>query len=114
CGEVDCQPSYTGAQVPSLPAFQTTTSTYIQKVAANRSLELDGSRQEWNRLSLANGARVRFAAPGNYRLHKIELAPRAVLELMPGDYWVEKLTLGSDARLQPVGSGTVRLHLAYN
>src|SRR5690606_29435207 len=51
---------------------------------------------------------------GNYRLHKIELAPRAVLELMPGDYWVEKLTLGSDARLQPVGSGTVRLHLAYN
>src|SRR5690606_14867497 len=33
------------------------------------------------------------------------------LELAPGDYWIEKLTLGPGARLLPSGEGTVRLHL---
>ena len=114
CDAQHCQPSFDTIEVPTLPAYRKTTSSFAQTVRAKRSLELDGSRQEWHRLSLAAGARVRFSQPGEYRLSKVSLAHRAVLELAPGDYWIESLDLGSEARLQPIGNGTVRLHLLNN
>ena len=114
CDAQHCQPSFDTVEVPTLPAYRKTTSSFTQTVPAKRSLEFDGSRQEWHRLSLAAGARVRFSQPGEYRLSKVSLAHRAVLELAPGDYWIESLDLGSEARLQPIGNGTVRLHLLNN
>ena len=114
CGSQNCQASFKTVEVPALPAVLKTSSSFAQTVAAKRSLELDDSRQEWGRLSLAAGAKVRFATPGQYRLRKVSLAHRAVLELAPGDYWIESLELGSEARVQPIGNGTVRLHVAYD
>jgi hypothetical protein len=114
CGTQDCQASFTPAQVPAMPAFRATSSNVKQDVAYAGSLTLDGSRKEWQRLNVNGMAKVRFNVAGEYLLKELELGYRSTLELAPGDYWVDKLTLGSESKIVPIGTGTVRLHVLKN
>ncbi|MDG9925148.1 MULTISPECIES: thrombospondin type 3 repeat-containing protein [unclassified Pseudomonas] len=111
CGAQNCQASYSTVAVPALPTFLKTTDGYRQDVGFAGSVVLDGSRKEWARLAVGGMAKARFATPGTYRLRELEVGYRGILELAPGDYWIEKLTLASEARVLPIGQGTVRLHL---
>ncbi|MDP2745354.1 thrombospondin type 3 repeat-containing protein [Pseudomonas sp.] len=97
-----------------MSAFLKTTDSFRQDVSYAGSAVLNGSRKEWARLSVGGMASVRFSASGVYRLRELEVGYRGTLELAPGDYWVEKLTLGSEARVLPIGNGTVRLHVLGN
>ncbi|WP_350447306.1 hypothetical protein ABS648_29670 [Pseudomonas solani] len=114
CGTQDCQPSYTPAPVPQLPAFLKTGSSFNQDLGYGATQVMDGSRTEWRRLNVAGMATARFTKPGAYRLRELEVGYRGTLELSAGDYWIEKLTLASEARIVPRGAGTVRLHVAQN
>jgi len=114
CGTHDCQAAFTSAVVPSMPAFLKTTDGFRQDIAFTGNAVFDGARKEWARLSVGGMARARFATSGVYRLRELEVGYRGTLELAPGDYWVERLTLGSEARLLPIGNGTVRLHVLGN
>ncbi|WP_236213875.1 thrombospondin type 3 repeat-containing protein [Metapseudomonas otitidis] len=114
CGTQDCQPSYTPALVPQLPVFLKTGSNFNQDLGYGATQVMDGSRTEWRRLNVAGMATARFTKPGAYRLREVEVGYRGILELSAGDYWIEKLTLGSEARIVPRGTGTVRLHVAQN
>ncbi len=114
CGTQDCQPSYTPAPVPQLPAFLKTGSSFNQDLGYGATQVMDGSRTEWRRLNVAGMATARFTKPGAYRLREVEVGYRGTLELSAGDYWIEKLTLASEARIVPRGAGTVRLHVAQN
>jgi hypothetical protein len=111
CGSQDCQPSFSGAPAPALPAFRTSTDGFNQSVPFAGQVRLDGSRKQWGRLDLGGLSRTTLNAPGEYRLRELNLGYQAVLELAPGDYWIERLTIGSAARIQPIGNGTVRLHV---
>ncbi len=114
CGTQDCQPSYTPAPVPQLPAFLKTGSSFNQDLGYGATQVMDGSRTEWRRLNVAGMATARFTKPGAYRLRELDVGYRGTLELSAGDYWIEKLTLASEARIVPRGAGTVRLHVAQN
>ncbi|WP_205881588.1 thrombospondin type 3 repeat-containing protein [Pseudomonas argentinensis] len=114
CGSQDCQASFTPASVPALPAFRTTNNSFRQDVGFASSLTLDASRKEWQRLSVGGLAKARFNVAGEYLLKDVELGYRATLELAPGDYWIDRLTLGSEAKIVPIGTGTVRLHVRSN
>ncbi|WP_374979368.1 thrombospondin type 3 repeat-containing protein [Pseudomonas solani] len=114
CGTQDCQPSYTPAPVPQLPAFLKTGSSFNQDLGYGATQVMDGSRTEWRRLNVAGMATARFTKPGAYRLRELEVGYRGTLELSAGDYWIEKLTLASEARIVLRGAGTVRLHVAQN
>src|SRR5690606_13154700 len=110
CVSSHCQASSVASQVPTLPEFLSTQDSYRQSIPLGASAVLDG-RTEWARLDVAGLAKARFAAPGSYRLRELVVGDLGALELAPGDYWIEKLTLGPGARLLPSGEGTVRLHL---
>ena len=114
CGTQDCQASFIPAQVPAMPAFRATSSTFKQEVAYAGNLTLDASRKEWKRLNVRGMAKVRFNIAGEYLLKELELGYRSTLELAPGDYWIDKLTLGSESKIVPIGTGTVRLHVLKN
>ncbi len=114
CGTQDCQASFSPAQVPAMPSFRATSSTFKQDVAYAGNLTLDGSRKEWQRLNVNGTAKVRFNVAGEYLLKELELGYRSNLELAPGDYWIDKLTLGSESKITPIGTGTVRLHVLKN
>ncbi|YAI04766.1 hypothetical protein ACUDA4_01560 [Pseudomonas aeruginosa] len=114
CGTQDCQAALTSAVVPLMPTFLKTTDSFRQDIPYAGNALLDGTRKEWARLSVGGMASVRFGSSGVYRLRELEVGYRGTLELAPGDYWVEKLTLGSEARLLPSGGGTVRLHVLGN
>ncbi|WP_443190688.1 thrombospondin type 3 repeat-containing protein [Pseudomonas indica] len=115
CGSSDCQASFTPARVPAMPAFLKTTDGFRQDVPFAGSVTLDGSRKEWARLTVGGLASARFTTAGSYRLRELEVGYRGTLELAPGDYWIEKLIVGTEARILPLaGSGTVRLHVLNN
>lgn len=103
CGTQDCRAAFTSAVVPALPAFLKTADGFRQDITSASNAVLDGSRKEWGRLSVGAMASARFATAGVYRLRELEVGYRGTLELAPGDYWVETLTLGSEARLLPTG-----------
>lgn len=111
CDTQACLASGRLASLPGLPQFLTTASSFRQDVEPQGFLELDGARTEWAGLRIGKQGRVRFGVPGEYRLGALDLGAQATLELTPGDYWVESLRLGSAARIQPIGGGTVRLHV---
>ncbi|TBV01909.1 hypothetical protein DNK34_20030 [Pseudomonas dryadis] len=111
CGSQHCQPSHSPAPVAALPPFLESSSDFNQDLPYAGSVVLDGSRSQWHRLNVSSMATVRFSEPGEYRLRELAVGYGGVVELAPGDYWIEKLSLASEARLQPLGGGTVRLHV---
>ncbi len=44
-----------------------------------------------------------------YRIKKLHLGYASALNLVPGDYWLEQLTLDSNARINVLGNGTARI-----
>lgn len=110
CETTHCQSSFMPLETPKLPTFMPTDSDFVQRVSLFANLTFDGSRKEWKELQVGASSRIRFA-PGKYRIGFLKTAGGVTLELSAGDYWIDRLELGANNKIQPIGEGTVRLHV---
>ena len=106
--------SATGAPVSSfeLDDFVFTESTIIHR-SPWMSIETVGeSTREFKRIELQSLADVTLQASDEpYLIKELHLGYNSRLSLPAGDYWVENLRLESEAKIQVIGEGTVRLHV---
>lgn len=112
CEFVDCSAG-TETSGFTLPTFKTTTATNNVTVASGGTLTIgnDGT-SEFNVISVASSGLLNFsAAESQYIINELSIGSAATVNLTPGDYWVDTLSLNTSAVINVVGSGTVRLYV---
>jgi hypothetical protein len=91
-------------------AFQATSSTIAVTVPwlTTRILGNDNER-EFGKVTVASFATLELRAlTPAYKIKKLDVEFRGTLKLPAGDYWIEHLTLGSEANIEVIGAGTAR------
>jgi len=119
CGDQDCAGSI-NADAQTLPGFSTTNSTTNLTVGWNAQAVFgqDGVR-EYKNITLNSQAvlsadAVTHSPDDEYLIDQLKLGYKATLNLLPGSYWVRKLTINSEVSINVIGTGTVRLFVHDN
>lgn len=89
--------------------FKATASTEKVVVAPETESTLDGSVTEFNKIRVRTSGSVTLEGANEYRIKKLNIGWGGTLKLAAGDYWIEKLRISSDAKLEVLGEGTVRI-----
>lgn len=112
CGDEHCR--YTGQSATKLPSieFETTTSSEKLRVGYRNTYTFSNSETSFGSVNAASKSTLNFPSlpdDSAYRIKHLNVGWGAVVNLAAGDYWIEKLKLGSDVKINIVGEGTVRL-----
>lgn|GEM_PF-2409755 len=114
CGDQNCVASFNSEAQP-LPGFSTTASTSNLTVGWNSQAAFgqDGVR-EYKNVTLNSQAVLTLDASTHspadeYIIDQLNLGYKATLNLRAGRYWVGKLSINSEANINVLGTGTVRL-----
>ncbi|WP_250656586.1 LamG domain-containing protein [Alkalimarinus coralli] len=112
CDTVDCTAS--GAAVPELDpgSFPSFTSSQGLNVGWGETKVLGdvGDTDTYNNVSVSgNGVLNVSSTYTEYYINNLSLMFGSVLNLAPGDYWVNSLSISSSATITVVGTGTARL-----
>ncbi len=114
CGDQDCIESINSDAQP-LPGFITTSSTTNLTVGWNSQATLGQNNvREYKKITLNSQATLTADASSHtpddeYLIDQLKLGYKATLNLLAGDYWVRKLTINSEVKINVIGTGTVRL-----
>ncbi|PUA29846.1 MAG: hypothetical protein B0W54_04645 [Cellvibrio sp. 79] len=115
CGNSAC----TAAGAPSaavIPAIDSGNSVTDYRVNY-RGTALLGSAQasSFRTITVDTEGQLGFQKiSGAYRINHLNLGYSAVLNLAPGTYWLNRLTLGSLSKINVVGEGTARIFVKEN
>jgi len=101
----------TGFTIVKLDAgeFKATTSNVKYTLSHNSTAELDGSITDYNKIRVKSNSTLKLRNQNIYRIKKLNIGWNSTLQLEPGEYWIEKLSIGSESKLEVIGNGTVRL-----
>ena len=114
CGDQDCIESINSDAQP-LPGFITTSSNTNLTVGWNSQAVFgQGNVREYKKITLNSQATLTADAvthnpDDEYLIDQLKLGYKATLNLLPGNYWVRKLTINSEVKINVIGTGTVRL-----
>tara|TARA_R110002073_G_scaffold45053_2_gene124658 strand:+ start:112128 stop:117635 length:5508 start_codon:yes stop_codon:yes gene_type:complete len=110
CDSASCVASGQASAALALPTFLTTNSTSKLSIGWFGNTTYQGTGRDFSEVKVGWLGKARLApVVQTWRIKEITLSSSATLELAPGDYWVENLSLALDSVIQPVGEGTVRL-----
>lgn len=112
CEQQSCEITGVASATAALPAFQTTASSTALNVGWFGNQSYQGSSREFGNVSVGWLGRLKLTPTDqSWRLRSVSVGASATLELAPGDYWIESLSLSADARVLVTGGGTARLHV---
>jgi hypothetical protein len=91
-------------------AFQATSSNLALTVPWLTTRIFGGdTEREFGKVTVATSATLELRALMlAYKIKKMDLGYRSTLKIPAGDYWVENLSLGSEANIEVIGAGTAR------
>ena len=99
----------------ALPNFKTSNSNIELTVPwnAQKTFGADDTR-EYKKIRISSQATLTVAeanhhAEDEYIINSLRVGYKGTLNLRAGTYWIKKFSLGSEARLNVIGEGTVRI-----
>lgn len=112
CDTVDCTAS--GAAAPELNpgSFPSFTSSQDLNVGWGETKVLGdvGNTDTYDSVSVSGNATLNVSSTyTEYYINNLSLLFGSVLNLAPGDYWVDSLSISSSVTINVVGAGTARL-----
>ncbi len=113
CDGEYCQAGGTAAKPfydVSFPAQTGTRNVYLQRYGYK---ELDASEAAVNQLYVGTGATLKLKNnsdhSGNYRVRYLEVREGGRIVLAPGDYWIGRMRLSDNIKVEVEGEGTARI-----
>lgn len=113
CVTTNCSVSGSPASSFSLPSFpgNSVLDGFSYSYSSNRVLGQGFYFSDSFRNITVNGGTTSFSSNySTYYIRNLQVNNTGILDLKPGTYWIRNLTLNSNARLNVVGSGTVKIY----
>lgn len=116
CEFFDCTNSGSAASSFTLQSFQTTSASDTVSVASSGSATVGAdSTTEFLSVTSNYQSTLTFSnTQSTYKIKTLSLGNQSTNYFAPGDYWIENLSISSQARVETTGSGSVRLHVLNN
>lgn len=116
CEFFDCTSTGSAASSFTLQSFQTTSASNTVSVASSGSATVgsDGTNEFLSVTSNYLSTLTFSNTQSTYKIKTLSLGNQSTNYFAPGDYWIENLSISSQARVETTGSGTVRLHVLNN
>lgn len=113
CEDTQCVATGVPSQTLTPGDFKSTLATNTIMVPWSSVFTINGSDElEHGQVTLAADATVNFTAqPDAYLIREMNVGYGSTLRLPAGDYWIERLALEADTRIEVVGNGTARLFI---
>lgn len=112
CSEGDCVAGGAPVSGLELEDFKLTQATGVHSAPWMSNVSLGSDEHEFQRVELMALSSVSLAPRDEpYRIKELHLGYHTRLNLPAGDYWIENLSLESEAKIQVLGEGTVRLYV---
>ncbi|MCY7295263.1 LamG domain-containing protein [Alteromonas sp. a30] len=109
CVTTSCQASGAPASDLDLPTFKTTTSN--QDIQISRFSFGSLPAGHYDRVNLKEGSSIEFTTVnGEYRMSRLIVERNSIVNMSPGEYWIEDVDFKEGSRLNVVGDGTVRIY----
>lgn len=115
CSTADCVASGTPAQKLSACKFLTYSGS-LKRTIDKDAIE-SVSDSDYKQLTVKQDATANFVDKGSnteYKIGKLDIQQGAVVNLVPGDYWIYNLEVAQGAKINVVGEGTARIFVGTN
>jgi hypothetical protein len=117
CGSVHCVASGVPAVVQQLETFRLPRNGVSLTVPYNAQATFgDLGQREYSSINVESEAELTVYEAGHvvndhYLIETLNLGYKSTLNLRAGNYWIKKLTIGSEAAVNVIGDGTVHLYI---
>ncbi len=111
CGDSQCRAMGMPAPPLMVENFKTSPSSQVVWVTlgANATLGQNGVT-DYRKITIGSLFTLTLSQSAQpYRIQELSVGFNSTLKLPAGDYWIERLNLESDAAIEVIGEGTVRL-----
>ncbi len=117
CGATNCSASGGVVGALDLGTFQVSSNAGgIKTISGTQTLDGNGdTTTDYQDVTVSNGATLNFSAnaslPTVYRFKSLTLNTGAVVNLQPGDYWIQTFKSPGASTINVVGNGTARIYV---
>lgn len=113
CVSSDCTASGIPANQIDAGSFKNQSGGSNFNVNNNQTKTIgSGGTDNYNRVRVKNNSTLNFTSHGantEYKIDRLQLYNNSTVNFVPGDYWIREFLFGPDAKINVVGTGTVRI-----
>ena len=110
CDESECIGADSTGSVVDPGEFLFTDSSLTLQVRFGDEVSLTGSDPaEYKKIHVMPNAVLNLSGHAVYRIASLQALYNSVINLAPGDYWIEKASLGESVDIKVTGEGTARI-----
>jgi MSHA biogenesis protein MshQ len=122
CVSIECQSNGLASDVTTPAPFPNTAGfSDSLTIGNNNSGSNDPSKNQYNQINIGDGSVLSITGNfDDFYIDSLSLNNNAVLELLPGNYWIRDLDTGATnnpstgIQIRVVGSGTARIYINEN